>query len=196
MFIGSLTLFRLSVLIMCPVQSGLHRFQWDAFHSQFSPNVVATLSVPNFQLPSSTSFPPLSPVPPLNAALALFLNTLQTPWHIFVFVYWYNFPLSRPSDIYPCLAYYVVHTSLPWCSISGFSPSHLSASTLRSVPARIMTCQCPRSSAISVVFCILWTSWLPGFARASPSLLLPPHSLLLSTLPPSDYPASPRIFAV
>ena len=43
---------------------------------------------------------------------------------------------------------------------------------------------------------ILITSWLPGFARASPSLLLPPHSLLLSTLPPSDYPASPRIFAV
>ena len=43
---------------------------------------------------------------------------------------------------------------------------------------------------------ILDTSWLPGFARASPSLLLPPHSLLLSTLPPSDYPASPRIFAV
>ena len=43
---------------------------------------------------------------------------------------------------------------------------------------------------------ILLTSWLPGFARASPSLLLPPHSLLLSTLPPSDYPASPRIFAV
>ena len=40
------------------------------------------------------------------------------------------------------------------------------------------------------------TSWLPGFARASPSLLLPPHLLLLSSLPPSDYPASPRIFAV
>ena len=46
------------------------------------------------------------------------------------------------------------------------------------------------------IYIILSTSWLPGFARASPSLLLPPHSLLLSTLPPSDYPASPRIFAV
>ena len=30
-----------------------------------------------------------------------------------------------------------------------------------------------------------YTSWLPGFARASPSLLLPPHVLHLSTLPPS-----------
>ena len=38
------------------------------------------------------------------------------------------------------------------------------------------------------------TSWLPGFARASPSLLLPPHSLLLSTLPPSDYPIPEILF--
>ena len=36
-----------------------------------------------------------------------------------------------------------------------FSPSHLSVSTLRSVPARIMTCQCLRSSAISVVISFL-----------------------------------------
>ena len=43
---------------------------------------------------------------------------------------------------------------------------------------------------------LYYTSWLPGFARASPSLLLPPHVLLLSTIPPSDYKASPRIFAV
>ena len=43
---------------------------------------------------------------------------------------------------------------------------------------------------------LYYTSWLTGFARASPSLLLPPHVLLLSTLPPSDYKASPRIFAV
>ena len=35
-------------------------------------------------------------------------------------------------------------------------------------------------SAYDIIFN---TSWLPGFARASPSLLLPPHSLLLSTLP-------------
>ena len=41
-----------------------------------------------------------------------------------------------------------------------FSPSHLSASTLRSVPARIMTCQCPRSSAISVVIWFLAISSL------------------------------------
>ena len=37
------------------------------------------------------------------------------------------------------------------------------------------------------------TSWLPGFARAPPS---PCHSSRPSTLHPSDYPASPRIFAV
>ena len=49
---------------------------------------------------------------------------------------------------------------------------------------------------MAITIFVLCTSWLPGFARASPSLLLPPHSLLLSTLPPSDYPASPRIFAV
>ena len=37
------------------------------------------------------------------------------------------------------------------------------------------------------IFTIFFTSWLPGFARASPSLLLPPHSLLLCTLPPSEF---------
>ena len=47
-----------------------------------------------------------------------------------------------------------LHKPLP-VSLQIFSPSHLSASTLRSVPARIMTCQCIRSSAISVVISLL-----------------------------------------
>ena len=42
-------------------------------------------------------------------------------------------------------------------------PSHLSASTLRSVPARIMTCQCLRSSAISVV---IWFLAISSFTRS------------------------------
>ena len=41
--------------------------------------------------------------------------------------------------------------------------SHLSASTLRSVPARIMTCQCLRSSAISAV---IWFLAIPSFTRS------------------------------
>ena len=45
-----------------------------------------------------------------------------------------------------------------------------------------LTC---RSLSYYSLGCVYITSWLPGFARASPSLLLPPHSLLLSTLPPS-----------
>ena len=44
--------------------------------------------------------------------------------------------------------------------LQHFSPSHLSASTLHSVPARIMTCQCHRSSAISVVIWFLAISSL------------------------------------
>ena len=44
-----------------------------------------------------------------------------------------------------------------------FSPSHLSASTLRSVPARIMTCQCLRSSVISVV---IWVLAISFFTRS------------------------------
>ena len=44
-----------------------------------------------------------------------------------------------------------------------FSPSHLSASTLRSVPTRIMTCQCIRSSAISVV---IWFLAISSFTRS------------------------------
>ena len=44
-----------------------------------------------------------------------------------------------------------------------FSPSHLSASTRRSVPARIMTCQCLRSSAISVV---IWFLAISSFTRS------------------------------
>ena len=43
------------------------------------------------------------------------------------------------------------------------SPSHLSASTLRSVPARITTCQCLRSSAISVV---IWFLAISSFTRS------------------------------
>ena len=39
-----------------------------------------------------------------------------------------------------------------------FLPSHLSAPTLHSVPARIMTCHCLRSSAISVVIWFLGIS--------------------------------------
>ena len=46
---------------------------------------------------------------------------------------------------------------------SDFSPFHLSASTLCSVSARIMTCQCLRSSAISVVISFLAIS---SFARS------------------------------
>ena len=45
----------------------------------------------------------------------------------------------------------------------SFSPSHLSASTRRSVPARIMTCQCLRSSAISVV---IWFLAISSFTRS------------------------------
>ena len=45
----------------------------------------------------------------------------------------------------------------------SFSPSHLSASTLRIVPARIMTCQCLRSSAISVV---IWFLAISSFTRS------------------------------
>ena len=41
--------------------------------------------------------------------------------------------------------------------------SHLSASTLRSEPARIMTCQCLRSSAISVV---IWFLAISSFTRS------------------------------
>ena len=39
-------------------------------------------------------------------------------------------------------------------------------------------------AVLALRVCVLLTSWLPGFARASPYLLLPLHSLLLSTLPP------------
>ena len=49
------------------------------------------------------------------------------------------------------------------CGIILFSPSHLSASTLRSVPARIMPRQCLRSSAISVV---IWFLAISSFARS------------------------------
>ena len=45
-----------------------------------------------------------------------------------------------------------------------FSPSHISASTLHSVPARIMTCHCPRSSAISVV---IWFLAISSLTRSS-----------------------------
>ena len=45
----------------------------------------------------------------------------------------------------------------------SFSPSHLSASTLRSVLARIMACHCPRSSAISVV---IWFLAISSFTRS------------------------------
>ena len=44
-----------------------------------------------------------------------------------------------------------------------FSPSHLSASTRCSVPARIMTCQCLRSFAISVV---IWFLAISSFTRS------------------------------
>ena len=44
-----------------------------------------------------------------------------------------------------------------------FSPFHLFTSTLCSVPARIMTCQCLRSSAISVV---IWFLALSSFTRS------------------------------
>ena len=54
----------------------------------------------------------------------------------------------------------VLHSRNIVVAIYFFSPSHLSASTLRSVPARIMTCQCPRSSAISVVIWFLAISSL------------------------------------
>ena len=48
-----------------------------------------------------------------------------------------------------------------------FHSSHLSASTLRSVPARIMTCQCLRSSAISVVIWFLAISSFTGSRHLS-----------------------------
>ena len=44
-----------------------------------------------------------------------------------------------------------------------FSPSHISPSTLRSGQARIMTCQCLRSSAISVV---IWFLAISSFTRS------------------------------
>ena len=61
--------------------------------------------------------------------------------------------------------------------IKAFSPSHLSASTLRSVPARIMTCQCLRSSAISVV---IWFLAISSFTRSRfglPRFLFPSTSI-------------------
>ena len=45
-----------------------------------------------------------------------------------------------------------------------FSPSHLSPSTLRSVPAWIMTCQCFRSSAMISV--IIWFLAISSFTRS------------------------------
>ena len=53
------------------------------------------------------------------------------------------------------------NTSLCTCAVS--TCSHLSASPLRSVPARIMTCQCFRSSAISVV---IWFLAISSFTRS------------------------------
>ena len=50
--------------------------------------------------------------------------------------------------------------TFPYDIIQFFSPSHLSASKLRSVLARIVTCQCLRSSAISVVIWFLAISSL------------------------------------
>ena len=70
------------------------------------------------------------------------------------------------------------------------------SSRIRFLPVQAPEPWTHRAVVAPILLLILLTSWLPGFARASPSLLLPPHSLLLSTLPPSDYPASPRIFAV
>ena len=54
-------------------------------------------------------------------------------------------------------------TKQRFASFSRFSPSHLSASTRCSVPARIMTCQCLRSSAISVV---IWFLAISSFTRS------------------------------
>ena len=62
---------------------------------------------------------------------------------------------------------------------SDFSHSHLSAYTPRSVPARIMTCQCLRSSAISIVISFLAIKYRlsPGRAisAASSSLSIYRH---------------------
>ena len=65
------------------------------------------------------------------------------------------------------------------CGISSFSPSHLSASTLRSVPARIMTCQCLRSSAISVV---IWFLAISTFTRSRHLSIGLPRFLFPSTV--------------
>ena len=59
-----------------------------------------------------------------------------------------------------------------------FSPSLLSASTLRSVLARIMICQCIRSSAISVV---IWFLAISSFTRSRHLRLGMPRFLFPST---------------
>ena len=58
-----------------------------------------------------------------------------------------------------------VHNNIVKCYIiviGPFSPSHLSTSTLRTVPAWIMTCQCVPSSVISVV---IWFLAISSFIR-------------------------------
>ena len=68
--------------------------------------------------------------------------------------------------------------TLKICSlINFFSPSHLFASTLRSVPARIMTCQCLRSSAISVV---IWFLAMSSFTMSRHLSFGLPRFLFLS----------------
>ena len=49
------------------------------------------------------------------------------------------------------------------CLTTHFSPYHLSTSTFFSVPAWIMTCQCFRSTAISVV---IWFLAISSFTRS------------------------------
>ena len=61
--------------------------------------------------------------------------------------HWQMFIPSRPERF----GLGIITLIMRLCNDYFFSPSHLSASTRRSVPARIMTCQCLRSSAISVV---------------------------------------------
>ena len=56
-----------------------------------------------------------------------------------------------------------------------FSPSHLSASTLRRLPARIMTCQCFLSFAISVVISQFHCNYITYYTSSHLLTFLPLH---------------------
>ncbi len=98
-----------------------------------------------------------------------------SPWRWFSLCLWpfitYAYPVKDRNHLLHIYLYIVLCNQIMLCHLrigffwvyyiniyTSFSPPHLSTSTLCSVPARIMTCQCLRSSAISVVIWFLATS--------------------------------------